>query len=527
MEFCMDNKFIIVVGSHNNAKWVDSNLDSILSQDYDNYKVLYYDDASTDNTSELVAAKVKNNLKFRIGSHTERRFKTWFYANSNYLRQDLKDNDILVFLDGDDMFHCENVLSYLNQIYKETNCWLTYGGMAVWEGGDKVTAPYPQNSEIPVEVVSKKAYRRDTWRTSHLKTMRGFVWKSIDKSDLKHDGKYIVGPDDLAIMFAALELCPPERVFRVTEPIYLYNHSEQNNFSRAHTDQKEASVDFEKIIRSRKPYDTLSFVTPTLAGGLGNQMFEIAAAASLAKDNGAILLVNPNNHILPNQGRNVNNYRTNIFENIIFDSAIRPESTYQWDKSTYNSIPYRPNCQLIGHFQSYKYFHHNMEYIRLLFNQYKHIPEVTNAMEKYYDLKITGIRNLDITAIQVRRGDYYKFPKHHPQLSPDYFHQAAKLVDSKEIWIFSDSIDWCKENLHFECPVVYINEPDYVEFYMISNFTKIIISNSSFGWWCSYLGNGTTNVYNQTIVPSTWFGEAMIDEGFNINDLVLPHWIKI
>ena len=46
----MDNRFKIVVTSYNNSKWVETNIESILEQQYQNYEVIYFDDASTDET---------------------------------------------------------------------------------------------------------------------------------------------------------------------------------------------------------------------------------------------------------------------------------------------------------------------------------------------------------------------------------------------------------------------------------------------------------------------------------------------
>ena len=35
---------------------------------------------------------------------------------------------------------------------------------------------------------NNNSYRNDIWRSSHLKTMRGFIFKKIDKDDFKVDG---------------------------------------------------------------------------------------------------------------------------------------------------------------------------------------------------------------------------------------------------------------------------------------------------------------------------------------------------
>jgi glycosyltransferase involved in cell wall biosynthesis len=514
----MDNKFVIVIGSRNNAKWVQMNLESVYSQDYKNFRVIYFNDASTDGTDEEVYPYLDANPNFLLVNSKERKYKTWFFTNLE--KYNITDNDILVFLDGDDMLASENVLSYLNSIYSQTDCWMTYGGMQVWDGGDSVVEPYPQNSEIPDQIKNAKAYRKDTWRTSHLKTMRGFVWKKIDKRDLSYDGTFMVGPDDLAIMFAALELCPPKKVFRVTDPLYIYNHSDANENSRAFKDHKDTKIDYEGIVRRRTPYETLSFVTPTLAGGLGNQMFEIAAAASLAKDNNSVLLLDNTKHILPNQGRDVNNYISNVFSGIVLENNISPTSVYKREVCTYEKIPFSPNLQTNGHFQSWKYFDHNRKYIQKLFDLPKSIKN--NIIGHEWDYPDYKRR----TAIQVRRGDYHKFPDHHPLLPIKYFHETIESIDPDGIiWIFTDDKEWCEKNFKPNHRMhKYIDEEDYIEMYMMSFCKNLIISNSSFGWWAAYLN---VREDKQIYVPDTWFGPAMINEGFNMDDLILPEWNRV
>jgi hypothetical protein len=193
-----------------------------------------------------------------------------------------------------------------------------------------------------------------------------------------------------------------------------------------------------------------------LAGGLGNQLFEIAAAASLAKDNEAQLLINPTEHILPNQGRNINNYTGNIFHKVAIDCNPPLQHVYKWDKSTYAPIPYKPNLKIESHCQSWKYFDHNRDYIQSLF-----APKFTP--EKIWD-KCTGV--------QIRRGDYYKFPDHHPQLPVKYFIDAIKLAAPEEITIFTDDIKWCKDNLpleDFDAPVMFPEDEDWIELVNTTN----------------------------------------------------------
>src|SRR5512137_2442373 len=105
---CMtNNRFIIVIAGRNNAQWVKQNLESVLVQDYDNYKIAFFDDASDDGTDQIAIATLGHDYKkVAYTLQTKRQYKTWFFANLEQ-HVSFNDNDILVFLDGDDFFACE------------------------------------------------------------------------------------------------------------------------------------------------------------------------------------------------------------------------------------------------------------------------------------------------------------------------------------------------------------------------------------------------------------------------------------
>jgi glycosyltransferase involved in cell wall biosynthesis len=513
----MNNRFVILIGSYNNEQWVAQNLESVLSQTHKNFRIIYYDAKSTDNTARIVEQYTRKDPRIVYHTSPERCLKSWFLSEVEEW-EPINDNDIVCVLDGDDFLANEDVLAYLNEVYNKTDCWMTYGGMIVWNGGESTQEAFPQNSEAPPEVKQNKLYRQDLWRYSHFRTCRGFLWKKVKKQDLisTTDGQYMT-LEDLVLMYAFLEMCPSNKIFRVDENIYIWNNSTANA-SRGCAENKvnNIGVIYENEIRRRPKYNELAVVSPTLAGGLGNQMFEVAAAASLAVDNKALLVVNPNEHILPNQGRNVNTYTNNIFSRVILDKNPPINARYSWDRIGYSPIPFSKNMKLGGHYQSFKYFHHNRGYIRGLFYPTDEVR--THIMNTF------GPIMADVTAVQVRRGDYYKFPDHHPLLTPNYYANAIKLAQPKEVWVFSDDTKWCQENLSFDCPVRYVKDEDYIELYVMSFCKNVIISNSSFGWWAAYLNNRPdTNVY----VPATWFGKALIADGFKMEDLVLPEWNRV
>ena len=173
------NKFKILIASYNNEDWVEYNLASVLNQTYDNYEVIYVDDCSQDNTFEKVKEIVGDNKKFTIIKNELNLGGTY---NHTRFFDSIEDDEILVLIDGDDWFFDDHVLDKLNSFYNEKNVWMTYGKFYSWDG-ENATEAYPQNSEFSNFVHDNKLYRLDTWRSSHLRTYKGFLVKSIDKKD--------------------------------------------------------------------------------------------------------------------------------------------------------------------------------------------------------------------------------------------------------------------------------------------------------------------------------------------------------
>ena len=111
----MKNKFKIICPSYNNENWIETHIESILEQTYDNYEVLYIDDNSSDNTWNVVNNLVGNNPKFKLIKNEENKGAAYNY--NEYLDDfGIDDEDILVHLDGDDWLATPDVLEKINQL---------------------------------------------------------------------------------------------------------------------------------------------------------------------------------------------------------------------------------------------------------------------------------------------------------------------------------------------------------------------------------------------------------------------------
>ena len=250
-----------------------------------------------------------------------------------------------------------------------------------------------------------------------------------------------------------------------------------------------------------------------LQGGLGNFMFQIAACASIAKEHGdEYIICDRGNYIVH---KNLDAYKDNIFRKIPIVDYSGEYRVYNEPNFTYDKLIYSENMKLHGYFQSEKYFT-DTKFIRELYSPRD--TDIEYILDKYYDVFTTTI-----CSIHVRRGDYLKLQEHHPVCDMNYYQKAMKLMPKGcRFLVFSDDIDWCKENF-IDGDFIFISgEPDFIDLYMMSICDNNIIANSSFSWWGAWLNKHPNKI---VVAPTNWFGPAK--NGLSTKDLIPPTWIQI
>jgi glycosyltransferase involved in cell wall biosynthesis len=244
-----NKKFVVLIASYNNEKFVEKNLKSALDQNYTNYRIIYVDDASTDATHEI-AQKIQSSYPHKKMAiiHNEKNKGAMFNINS-VIRQ-LEDDEIVCILDGDDWFSRNDVLEILNTYYKNPDVWLTYGSYMTLHDGKRGYC----SKKIPEDWIKNKSYRKNPWLTSHLRTFYAGLFKKIKETDLLKDGEFLKSATDMAIMFPMLEMANGR--FRFVEQIlYVYNNiTSLNNHLRWPKLQKE----LDSFIRAKPPYETVN-----------------------------------------------------------------------------------------------------------------------------------------------------------------------------------------------------------------------------------------------------------------------------
>ena len=271
-------------------------------------------------------------------------------------------------------------------------------------------------------------------------------------------------------------------------------------------------------------------------GRLGNQMFEYAALRGIADNRGFDWVIPPPDH------KGIENYSLHEcfklsedhVEGIVDPIQYVQEPHFHFDSNIFNECP--DNVSLYGFFQSERYFKHIADEIREDYTFHDEYLEPCQAiMDEYKDQ--------EPIMLHVRRGDpnltdprgfkwaYTQCSSQHPPQTVDYYERAlAEFDDNQPVFVFSDSVDWVKEQEFFSGDRFLISEPvdkyadgsftPYADLCLMSLCSHAIIANSSMSWWGAWL---QTNPNKKVIAPKNWFGPAYADK--DTTDLYCPDWI--
>lgn len=289
-------------------------------------------------------------------------------------------------------------------------------------------------------------------------------------------------------------------------------------------------------------------IVTELNGGLGNQMFQYAAARRLAHLHETQLKLDvfqfPTyklrvyelGHFNVNMNfvdyDDIGAFKENCcikkfflkLKNLFRSDKILEvkEKYFHFDESI---LYLSDNVYLRGYWQSEKCFKDIESIIRSDFSLRE---KLTNASEEIANL----IRRSKVSvAIHIRRGDYVSNSttnSMHGTCSLSYYQECVKELAEKfsdlQLFIFSDDPVWVQENLHYKYPTVFVShngsERAYEDMHLMSLCDHNIIANSSFSWWGAWLNNNPDKI---VFAPKKWFRKDEI----NTKDLIPDNWIRV
>lgn len=288
-----------------------------------------------------------------------------------------------------------------------------------------------------------------------------------------------------------------------------------------------------------------------LAGGLGNQLFQYAAAKKLSLKTNTPMKIDLSSFI----GYKLHEYSMsafNIQENFASEEEclqlknprrtvvdkiskklflkakddkrfIYEEGNFSYDQRLFNV---KPPVYLEGYWQSEKYF---LEVEKEIRREFEII--IPPSFENNEILK--NIQKNNSVSVHIRRGDYVSVPKFtefHGTCSLDYYNNAISYikqrVENPVFYIFSNDIPWSKEHLIIDGKVIFVDINDdktnYEDLRLMKSCKHNIIANSTFSWWGAWLNENSSKII---IAPQKWFKNKEMQA--QIQDLLPENWIKI
>lgn len=248
-----------------------------------------------------------------------------------------------------------------------------------------------------------------------------------------------------------------------------------------------------------------NFVVSTFLGRTCNLILQTCACIGYSKKYGTDWFIPQGyHHRQIYQHWNLPIYRGNVRRLKLYDVA----TDEGWG---YSPIPFMEGGVLLrGFFQSLRHFD-NAE------------PEVKQAFR-------LNINPIDKVSIHIRRGDYLATNQQtFAPIDMNYLNQAINIFKGygkADFIIFSDDIQWCKENLTDpDCKFTFSEgQNEFNDLSLMASCTDHIIANSTFSWVGAYLGHNENKV---VVTPHNeapnWFAHSKM----NTTHLLPESWMKI
>ncbi len=267
-----------------------------------------------------------------------------------------------------------------------------------------------------------------------------------------------------------------------------------------------------------------ALVSVQLSGGIGNQMFQYAAARALAKRLCAPLQLDlsffdrkrhrsyeldfftlaPHHRVGNPSATQLVRLRVPLIHGL---KRVMGRQLPTYHEPHFHFDPAFERLQapvhLVGHFQSARYFDDCAELV-----QRELFPPVPTDLLSHKVAK--AMARSESCSLHVRRGDYIQNSKNKAlftMLDSSYYISALKyLPEGCVVYVFSDDMLWARENLPRIHELVFVEDAQprcsIADLWLMTQAHHHIIANSTFSWWGAWLAVRRDGL---KIAPSRWF----------------------
>lgn len=286
-------------------------------------------------------------------------------------------------------------------------------------------------------------------------------------------------------------------------------------------------------------------VTVGIGGGLGNQLFQYAAARSLAHRSGVPLVIDH----LSGFARDFYQRRYLLDRFAIRGEMIDPRASFvsPWGRMRRRMLVWRNRSRPLAEktylVEDWERFHPELVdwvvtrpvYLEGYWQHEAYFRNISDLLREELVLRTAHdeqnlamarrIDSVESVCLHVRRlhgvpGTKDAKPQatvsawHH--LDPSYFPRAIEAMTQRlanpHFFVFADYPDWAREHIRTDHPTEFVthNGPDRdtEDFWLMGLCRHFVISNSTFSWWAAWLARNPSKI---VIAPKDAIGKMLRD----------------
>lgn len=263
-------KLSVIIPVHNAANYLNACLDSVLSQDIQDLEVICVDDASTDNSTEIIAEYQQKDPRVSLIENPS----TMYAGTCRNTGLKAAQGEYVHFLDSDDIIEEGAYLRYYN-LAKESDADLVKGRSNCFDNdtGEISTTPLLDLSEVPEEAFGKvTAFTQTPEIFNHISVV---PWNGIYKTSFLKENKiefnHLICVNDRSFFNEAIILA--QRILLTKEHLVKYRIN--NNQSLMGNRARNFQCQFQSFAIVREQCEKYSLTGRLLACILERELIDL------------------------------------------------------------------------------------------------------------------------------------------------------------------------------------------------------------------------------------------------------------
>ena len=225
----------IIMNCHNGEKYLKKSIKSVISQNYKNWELIFWNNQSKDNSKKIFKLFKDKRLKY----FESKKFQKLYEARNSAIKN--AKGEYICFLDTDDWWVNSKLKNQLNLFSRDRNLKFIYSNFYLFDQKKKITKIYYKNL-LPEGNITQKLL--DRYCIGVLTVM---IKKEIFKNELFNRNYNIIGDFDLF-----LRLSMKYKIKCIQQPLAYYR-LHNNNYSKLRLKEyvEEVSVWLKKMKKEK------------------------------------------------------------------------------------------------------------------------------------------------------------------------------------------------------------------------------------------------------------------------------------